>query len=165
MKREKDGRIKRLWYLPEKRLKEEPNLADWSDHIKDLRILDRDKLNKIEKWDLVKIYPHIFLCRAPLTFGHSKLVITHPGKIYDNDNEPIPIEKEEYFKWASDIIKRALVVFNKAFKNNKGLKKTLNVFDTLAELTLTEGQYIKTLILKASADEEVKTNNKTQQYN
>lgn len=166
MTREKDGRIKRLWYLPNKWSQKEPKLDDWSDLIKDQKIFNNwnkveKKVEKDEYWNKINKYPHIFLCRAPLTFGHSQLVIPHPGKKIDN--EPISIKEEKYFEWASVIIKSTIAVFNMAFKDKEiDIEKE---FKNLAKLTLTEDKYIKTLILKASADEEATTNNETKQYN
>lgn len=95
-------------------------------------------------WDEIQKYPYIFLVHKPLTFGHSQLVIPNPiaPKLKK-------LSEEELFEEASKHVKKAIETFRKIFKDTSILKK----FRVLAECTNTNGDYIKTLILRASADE------------
>jgi hypothetical protein len=141
-----DGRIARLWYLPEgwrglsapKRVAaylKDPaalhNTAFWPDSTKD-------------EWKRIENSPYIFLSRSPLTFGHSQLVIPSP-----RDSE------QNLFRLASEIIYSAISTFNSAF-GKANLIHERDVFKPLAESTLTRGSYEKTLVLRASAREETK---------
>lgn len=94
-------------------------------------------------WSEVTKFPHIFLTNAPLTFGHSQLVI--PARAGSAVNETT------LFRLAADLIEDVLRVFKEAFGN-----KTLHTkasYKKLAEATYSYGKYIKTLILRTSADE------------
>lgn len=83
----------------------------------------------------------IFLVDKPLTFGHSQIVVE-----CHNDKE------EEHFRQASLLITHTIRVFNKAFGENKIHEK--EQFKKLAFATCTEGGYLKTLILRSSANED-----------
>ena len=87
------------------------------------------------------INARIFLVDAPLTFAHSQLAmkfseVTRP-------NEPT------CFQISAQIIQKALFTFNQALDSN-----TINHFKELAEFTCTKKNYIKTLVLRASAQED-----------
>lgn len=125
-----DSRIPRLWYLPNTSKKGKG--IDWE---------------KIQQtgWDNIKQTPHVLLVRAPLTFGHSQLVIPSP-------NRTIKTEKD-FFRMASGIVEIAINTFEKAFKAQE-IHESEN-FSSLAFITKTKGKYIKTLILRASASENV----------
>jgi len=88
----------------------------------------------------------IFLVRAPLTFGHSQLVMEFSG-----DKEP---DEAKRFQAAAPIITKALYVFQNVLNCNAVRRRP--EFAKLAKLTLTPPQrcYLKTLILRASADEK-----------
>jgi len=90
---------------------------------------------------------YIFLVKQPYTFGHSQLVMEFRG-------EDVPNEAE-HFKQAASTIQKAL----SAFKHEL-IPKTIERFSELAKVTLTEKSYIKTLILRTSADEDIHTNYK-----
>ena len=145
---EQDGRIYRLWYLPNKWGKINfEKLTDWSEYVSNGE--NATDWNEIVQsgWNLVEQLPHIFLSRAPLTFGHSQLVIP---SLWSNK-----ISEEKFFDWASHIIKRAIATFRKVLYDEEVHNKN-ETFKNLAKLTKTEGKYIKTLILKVSADENIK---------
>jgi len=94
----------------------------------------------------VKKFPHIFVTNAPLTFGHSQLVI--PAF------EENPVNESVMFKKASPLIEKVLKVFDIFFAADK--RHTNELFKKLAEDTYTYGAYIKTLILRTSANEKPK---------
>ena len=134
-----DGRILRLWYLPnvwgkamEKNFKERleengwENTSDWENV-------------KNKKWNKIEQSPYVFLSRSPLTFGHSQLVISLNRTKQD---------EKDFFCLAAKIIERAIIAFQEAFKKQK-LHEDKN-FSSLAVITKTKGEYIKTLILRAS---------------
>jgi hypothetical protein len=123
-----DGRILRLWYLQNIWEK----ATDWG---------------KVElaKWKKIEQSPYVFLSRAPLTFGHSQLVIRSPNGTKQNE--------EDFFCLASKIIERTIIAFKDAFKVQK-LHECGN-FNALAVITRTRGKYIKTLVLRASASEDI----------
>lgn len=83
----------------------------------------------------------IFLVHAPLTFGHSQLVM-------DFSSDTQSDESTRFFQ-SADIIRKALFAFKMALNSD-----TVQKFKTLAQITLTNGSYLKTLILRTSAKEE-----------
>jgi hypothetical protein len=84
--------------------------------------------------------PCVYLVRAPLTFGHSQLLVPRNG-----------FGEAESFKVAADFIARGIGTFERAF----GSKKVRTTrWRTLAEYTLTDGKYLKTIVLRVSADED-----------
>lgn len=138
-----DGRIPRLWYLPEgweavsaprpvadyfKSSVLLPNATSWPD---------------VCGWEEIERSPHIFLSRSPLTFGHSQLVVPSPGDC-----------EEDLFRLASQIIYCAISTFRDALADQK-LHES-EAFSALTEKTTTYGPYIKTLVLRGSADEKTK---------
>ncbi|MBN1615543.1 MAG: hypothetical protein JW950_13855 [Deltaproteobacteria bacterium] len=89
----------------------------------------------------------IFLVRAPLTFGHSQLVMD-----FSDGKEP---DEAKRFQAAAPIITKVLYVFQHVL--NSDAIRRMPQFAKLAKLTLTPPQrccYLKTLILRASADEK-----------
>ena len=81
----------------------------------------------------------LMIVEAPITFGHSQLILTTHKKI----------EEDVKFEMASFVIKRCLPIIKECIPSaveNDTWKK-------LKEYTGTKGRYIKTLILRASADE------------
>lgn len=139
-----DGRILRLWYLPnvwekamEKNFKERLEENGWKN------TSDWEKV-KNKKWNKIQQSPYVFLSQSPLTFGHSQLVISL---------NRTKREGKDFFCLAAKIIERAIIAFQEAFKKQK-LHKDKN-FSSLAVITKTKGEYIKTLILRASANENV----------
>ena len=97
------------------------------------------------KWSAVSKSLHIFLTNAPLTFGHSQLVIPI-------DYMAKPVNESAFFSTASNFIARTLNVFNDVFGKKKIHTKT--PFLKLAEDTYSYGKYIKTLVLRVSASEK-----------
>lgn len=103
--------------------------------------------NKVD-WERAENGPYIFLSRAPITFAHSILVIPKP-------RQSKFVSEATFFRWSADLIEQVIYLFNIAF----GIKKihTDTSFRILAEGTMSKGEYIKTLILKASANEDLNT--------
>lgn len=81
----------------------------------------------------------LFLVQTPLTFGHSQLIMKFPPRS----------DESTRFLRAADFIQKALVSFKQVLS-----PKILKEFKVLAEHTLTNGTYIKTLVLRTSAHEE-----------
>ena len=81
----------------------------------------------------------VILVEAPLTFGHSQLIITTRKNI----------KEDIKFEMASFAIGRCLPIIKKCIP--AAVKD--DTWKELREYTATKGRYIKTLILRASADE------------
>jgi hypothetical protein len=108
----------------------------------------RKRKNVKNTWSEVSKFPHVFLANAPLTFGHSQLVVpARPGT--DSVNE------STLFRSAVDLIEDVLEVFKTVFGNGKLHARA--PFQKLAEDTYSYGKYIKTLILRTSADDDPDT--------
>lgn len=118
MDKEKDNRLDRLWYV-----KDKPKSL-WTD------------------WSQISSYPHIFLTNAPLSFGHSQLII--PSK-HKNDEATL-------FQSASEIIVGVLRVCQNIFGKQKIQSK--QKYEALAANTYSYGKFIKTLVLRTSANEK-----------
>lgn len=93
--------------------------------------------------DRCSLLYYIFLSRAPLTFGHSQLVL----RVQDN------VKHDELFLFdlAAPIIKHAISAFRQVLHSDK--VHMTEDFASLAELTLAKDAYLKTLILRTSAEE------------
>ena len=147
----KDGRIHRIWYLPSKWSEIKNNLGDvtnWSEYVSDGENTTDSDWDK-SGWKLLQQFPYIFLSRSPLTFGHSQLVIpSPPARKWKKTKE------EDFFEWSSHIIEGAIATFSRVFRDDK-IHQHNKIFKNLAEVTQTKGRYIKTLILRASANEKV----------
>jgi len=63
------------------------------------------------------------------------------------------IDEARYFKWAACLIERAITTFTRAFRDQH--THELDKYKELAEVTRTRGDYLKTLILRASASEKI----------
>jgi hypothetical protein len=138
-----DGRIDRLWYLPEgwKKLSAPRSVSEYMKH-QTARLISASCPDvQKDRWEQIKNSPHIFLSRSPLTFGHSQLVIPSPG-----DSE------QDLFRLASEIIYDAISTFKSVFGNPTFVHQKA-VFKPLADTTLTRGSYERTLVLRASAQE------------
>jgi len=83
----------------------------------------------------------LFLVRAPLTFGHSQLDMEFPETI----GEPTR------FLEAAKLISMAIFAFKEVLTT-----EIITGYREYAEITLTKNDYIKTLILRTSANEDVK---------
>lgn len=146
--RSKDDRSRRVWFVPKNgwegvraaiEKKEDLETEDWKD------VCSKDYKAKIKK-----NVPHIFLTRSPLSLGHSQLVIPSPPWSTTKN----PTSEASFFEIASVIIVRALQTYKQVFSNKGGLVQDEDVFRALAESTYSYGQYIKTLVIRASADEK-----------
>ena len=108
----------------------------------------RKRKNVKNTWSEVKKFPHVFVTNLPLTFGHSQLVVpARPGKDAANEST--------LFRSAADLIEDGLEVFKNVF--GKGELHAKAPFKKLAEDTYSYGKYIKTLILRTSADDDPDT--------
>lgn len=81
----------------------------------------------------------LMIVEAPITFGHSQLILTTHKNL----------EEDVKFEMASLAIKRCLPIIKECIPT----AVENDIWKKLKEYTDTKGQYIKTLILKASADE------------
>ena len=96
-------------------------------------------------WEEVCKLPHIFLTNAPLTFGHSQLVVPAlHGRNTANEND--------LFRKAAELIEKALKVLRSVL--GKTNVHETSPFEKLAQDTYCYGKYIKTLILRTSADDD-----------
>jgi hypothetical protein len=84
----------------------------------------------------------VIIVEAPLTFGHSQLVLKTSKDL----------DEEVMFEGASFVIKKCLPIIRdrlpSAVENDK--------WKQLRNYTNTSGRYLKTLVLRASADEKVR---------
>jgi hypothetical protein len=135
--------LERAWYIPSN-YKENSHAKSW-EHI--FQVVATSPSAWIQAdWEKAKIGPHIFLSRSPLTFGHSIIVIPKPMC-----NESV--DEVTFFRLASCLIEMSIQFFNEAFKN-----KSIHQVEKYSELgkdTNSSGEYIKTLIIKANADEDI----------
>lgn len=120
MNEKMDTRIPRLWYFA----------GSWDPKPRD--------------WAAISKYDHAFLTNAPLTFGHSQLVI--PASASRESSE-----ESELFQASSKIIKAILMTYKTIFGSHE--IHTEKRFAKLAEATYSYGNFIKTLILRTSASE------------
>jgi hypothetical protein len=144
MPMEIDQRIPRLWFVPNAwETISAPRTV--TDYLESSALLQKTSTWPVDcPWERVNLSPHLFLSRSPLTFGHSQVVV--PCREGSEDG---------LFRVASRIIRCAIQTFSTAFLDQK-LHES-EQFKTLAEATLTYGSYIKTLVLRASAEEKTKT--------
>ncbi len=86
----------------------------------------------------------IFLVHTPLTFGHSQLIFSvHRQRL----------KEAARFEKVAKIIKSSISALQQVL-GSENVHRKKSEFKTLAEITRTKGKYIKTLILRASADEK-----------
>lgn len=138
----------RVWFLPNGCSKRNPNeIKSWTSLLKKGNFCDWSLL-KEEKfpWNKAERFPHIFLVRAPISFGHSQLVIPCPGTLETAD-------EVDFFAWASFLVSKVISTFQTVFEKKK-IHQMKQEYHKLARDTYTYGNYLKTLIVRASADEE-----------
>jgi len=127
-----DSRIPRTWFL----------CNGWSSEFIDVRERYRALQESRPQETLTcHINARIFLVDAPLTLAHSQLAIKFSE--ITRPNEPT------CFQIAAQIIRKALFTFNQVLNSN-----TIDHFRELAKFTCTKENYIKTLVLRASAQED-----------
>lgn len=139
-----DSRISRLWYLPDGWGKvTKPKPVSW--YLGGSKRLQKTKKfpDDNAQWADIKNSPLVFLSRSPLTFGHSQLIIPSVGGDFEQD----------MFRLASKLIDKVISTFNAAFGGTSPLHEDKG-FESLADYTLTSWSYIKTLVLRASAQED-----------
>ena len=86
----------------------------------------------------------IFLVHTPFTFGHSQLIFSVRKQ---------RLKETARFEKVAKIIKSSISAFEQVLGSEKVHTKN-SEFKRLAEITRTKGKYIKTLILRTSADEK-----------
>ncbi len=82
---------------------------------------------------------YAFLVHAPITFGHSQLVVCYAPCISEED--------------AFSIAAKHIAICIARLRSTFFLNLDLAEWGALAQYTVTSGQYVKTLVLKASANE------------
>jgi hypothetical protein len=97
-------------------------------------------------WNQAKNCPYIFFSRSPITFGHSIVVIPKPP----NSNS---VHEAQFFRWAAQFIEITISIFYDAFVQRE--IHHINEFHEIANFTSSHGKYLKTLILKANANEDI----------
>lgn len=88
----------------------------------------------------------IILSHAPLTLGHSQLIMKFSSDIKQ-------FTESERFGKAAEIIQKSISVFEQVF-GSKEVHMRSSEFKKLSEITKTNGKYIKTLVLRTSAEED-----------
>jgi hypothetical protein len=150
----KDNQSCRVWAFPKDEWKQIKSSLAKNKMIPDSKKWQNEKWENVAgkdyKADVKEKVPHIYLTRAPLTFGQSQLVIPFPS--FKNEKEVIP--ESYFFQIASLMIIGAYKAFEKVFKKKNPIHEW-PMFKRLAESTYSYGEYIKTLVIRASADEEV----------
>jgi hypothetical protein len=127
-----DSRIPRTWFL----------CKNWSSEF----VVDGERYPAIQKTSAQDTLDslteaRIFLVDSPLTFAHSQLAFKLSEGLYS--------EESSCFQIAAEIVKKAISAFNQLLSSN-----IIDHFKELAEFTGTEMNYIKTLVLRASAKED-----------
>lgn len=137
-----DTRPQRTWFL-----KKEGIGKHWSSAFEMPPQRYTSIQNEIEKKNDkdYEIVTRIILSHTPFTFGHSQLIMKFLG-------DKRLLKESERFEKVTAIIKNAISVFEQVLG-----KETIHIkgteFSLLSEITHTSGRYIKTLILRASAEE------------
>ena len=140
-----DGRLARLWYLP-KGWNEVATARPVGKYFKDPALLQIATTwpDQKDSWEHISTTcPCIYLPRSPLTFGHSQLIIPHPGDC-----------EQDLFRLSSEIIYNVISTFKRVFVDMKKPIHEEEIFKPLAENTHTLGHYKRTLILRVSAQEK-----------
>jgi hypothetical protein len=127
-----DSRIPRTWFL----------YNGWSSEF----VVDIERYPAIQETANKEtpasfINARIFLVDSPLTFAHSQLVIEFSGSAHPDESGR--------FRIAAQIVQKAISTFKQLLSPN-----TIDRFKELAEFTCTKGNYIKTLVLRVSAQED-----------
>jgi len=131
-KQQMDSRIPRTWFL----------CNSWSSEF----VVDGERYPAIQKAAAQEtlaslIDARIFLVDSPLTFAHSQLAIKFSESPHSDESI--------CFQIAAQIVQKAISTFKQLLNSN-----TVDHFKELAEFTRTEKNYIKTLVLRASAQED-----------
>lgn len=127
-----DSRIPRTWFRCDGWSSE--FVADSERYTAILKTADRETLASL-------INARIFLVDSPLTFAHSQVAIKF--------SENVHLDESSRFRIAAQIVHKAISTFKQLLSPN-----TIDYFKELAEFTHTKGNYIKTLVLRASAQED-----------
>lgn len=93
-------------------------------------------------WEKAEVF--VFLSRAPLTFGHSQLIVDVGGNVSD----------DKMFHTAVLCIRAAIKTFESTLQGV--LDDEDSTWADLAQWPKTRGKYLKTLILRSSASEQHK---------
>lgn len=127
-----DSRIPRTWFLSN----------GWSSEF----VVDSERYPAIQKTADKEtlaslINARIFLVESPLTFAHSQLAIKFSESAHPDESSR--------FRIAAQIVQKAISTFKQLLSPN-----TIDYFKELAEFTHTKENYIKTLVLRVSAQED-----------
>ena len=127
-----DSRIPRTWFL----------CNGWSSEF----VADSERYQAIQQRAAQEpptslMDARIFLVDSPLTFAHSQLAIKFSESTHSDESDR--------FQIAAQFVQKAIIRFGQLLRSN-----TIKYFKELAEFTRTSDNYIKTLILRASAQEE-----------
>jgi len=127
-----DSRIPRTWFLSN----------SWSSEF----VADGERYQAIQEMAAQETFAslidaRIFLVDSPLTFAHSQLAIKFSGTAHSDESAR--------FQIAAHFVQKAIIKFGQLLRSNK-----IDKFKELAEFTLTVNNYIKTLVLRASAQED-----------
>ena len=141
MNNDKDTRPQRTWFLKKESIGKECPLASLKPDKRYQSIQEEIRKENENEYEIVS---RIILSHTPLTFGHSQLITKFLG-------EKRQLRESARFEHVAQIIKKSISVFEQIFGQEKHHIRP--EWERLAEITHTSGNYIKTLILRASAEE------------
>ena len=138
-----DTRPQRTWFLQKEGIGK-----NWSSAslIPLERYMSIQREIKEENDNEYEIVTRIFLSHTPLTFGHSQLIMKCLG-------DKRQLKESARFEYVAQIIKNSISVFEQVFGQEE-LHIRQYELKRLTEISRTSGKYIKTLILRSSADED-----------
>jgi hypothetical protein len=136
-----DTRPQRTWLLKKEGIAKDWSSASVMPRQRYLSILSEEKKENDNKYGIVS---RIILSHTPLTFGHSQLITKFLG-------DKRHLRESARFEHVAQLITNSISVFEQVFgKEELQLRPE---WERLADITHTSGKYIKTLILRASAEE------------
>lgn len=137
-----DTRPQRTWFLQKEGISKSWSSASVKPVDRYLSI--QSEINKENDYDY-EILTRIILSHTPLTFGHSQVIM----KFLDGTRY---LKESLRFEHAAEIIKNSISVFEQVLGLEE-LHLKQDELKRLTEITRTSGKYIKTLILRSSAEE------------
>lgn len=136
-----DTRPQRTWFLKKESIGKEWSSASLEPDERYESIQEEIKKENDNEYEIVT---RIILSHTPLTFGHSQLITKFLG-------EKRHLRESARFEHVAQIIKNSISVFEQVFGQEK--LHIRSEWERLAEITHTSRNHIKTLILRASAEE------------
>lgn len=137
-----DTRPQRTWFLKKEGIGKDWSSASVSPLERYQSIQSEIKKENDNEYEIVT---RIILSHTPLTFGHSQLVMKFLGGKRQ-------LEESARFERVAQFIKISISVFEQVFGREE-LHIRQHELRRLTEITRTSGKYIKTLILRSSAEE------------